>query len=328
MEEAHPQPERRSHARYVVDTDVCLLAMNRGGALMQAKTLSGRMFELSLDGCRVRADRGCSLGTTAGIEVMFKINGIAFRLAGTIQWTDALQSAGIHFSPMTPRRREALKELLAELEAEEQAREATETPTAPTPGSVESGSEPPATAEAPTPPKTPELSVRGVGRVDPRPLATPPAPSASPGRETQSPILLSGASPKPGDPKPVIERRAEKRHAVDTGAHVFFIDVRAQISGRILDISMSGCRIRADKPFPVGIYRRVETEFNVDGLPFRLGGVVQALHNRFTVGIRFLDMSPRKRDQLAQLMEEIEGMQSQGQVATPANHPYSPIPDP
>lgn len=101
------------------------------------------------------------------------------------------------------------------------------------------------------------------------------------------------------------ERRAQARHAVETNATILFIDVRAQIAGRTLDLSMSGCRIRADARFPVGIYRRVEMQFKLDGLPFRLAGVVQSLHDKFTIGIRFLDMSPRKRDQLAQLMEEI-----------------------
>jgi hypothetical protein len=102
------------------------------------------------------------------------------------------------------------------------------------------------------------------------------------------------------------------RQMVETRATVFFIDVRAQMTGNIVDLSMSGCRIRTDEQFPVGIYRRVETEFNFDGLPFRLPGVVQALHNKFTVGIRFLDMSSRKREQLTQLMEEIEEMRKAG----------------
>jgi hypothetical protein len=105
------------------------------------------------------------------------------------------------------------------------------------------------------------------------------------------------------------ERRSQQRYAVDEAATVHFIDVGAQISGRILDLSMSGCRIRASERFPVGIYRRVETEFKLDGLPFRLGGVIQSMHDKFTVGIRFLDVSPRKRDQLAFLMDEIEFMQ-------------------
>src|SRR5205814_10426867 len=91
-------------------------------------------------------------------------------------------------------------------------------------------------------------------------------------------------------------------------ATIFVLDVRARIAGRILDLSMGGCRIRSLGRFPVGIYRRVETEFKVDGLPFRLAGVVQSLHDKFTVGIRFLDISPRKLDQLAQLMEDIDAM--------------------
>jgi hypothetical protein len=62
----------------------------------------------------------------------------------------------------------------------------------------------------------------------------------------------------------------------------------------------------------------VEAEFKADGLPFRLGGVVQALHDRFTVGIRFLDMSPRKRDQLGQLMEEIAEDQLVPGASTPS----------
>jgi predicted CopG family antitoxin len=58
----------------------------------------------------------------------------------------------------------------------------------------------------------------------------------------------------------------------------------------------------------VGIYTRVETEFRLQGLPFRLSGVIQALYDqkRQVVGIRFLDMSSRKRDQVEQLIKEME----------------------
>jgi hypothetical protein len=105
------------------------------------------------------------------------------------------------------------------------------------------------------------------------------------------------------------DRRSQPRYVVDEAATLHFIAVHAQISGRILDLSMSGCRIRTDERFPVGIYRRVEIEFKLDGLPFRLGGVVQSVHDKFTVGVRFLDLSPRKRDQLASLMDEIEVIQ-------------------
>jgi hypothetical protein len=49
----------------------------------------------------------------------------------------------------------------------------------------------------------------------------------------------------------------------------------------------------------------VETEFCLEGLRFRLGGVIQAIHDRRNVGIRFLDISQRKREHVEQLIAEI-----------------------
>jgi hypothetical protein len=69
----------------------------------------------------------------------------------------------------------------------------------------------------------------------------------------------------------------------------------------------------------VGIYTRVEAEFRLEGLPFRLGGVIQAIHDRNTVGIRFLDVSERKLAQVAQLIDEIEEMSVRQTLAKPEN---------
>ena len=257
------QPDRRSQPRFAVDAEASLVAVNRGAPV------HGRLFELSLDGCRVRADRPLLFTTPVGVEIGFNINRIAFRLAGTMQWIDAHQTAGIEFGSMVPRRREALLEVLAEL-AEEESKEA---------------------AEKATPPE-PEQNEQSLPQTNSNVLSiTAAAAESHPAGDARSGVR---------------ERRAQKRHAVDTSGTIYLIDVRAQVAGRILDISMSGCRIRTAERFPVGIYRRVETEFRVDGLPFRLAGVVQSLHDKFNVGIRFLDMSPRKQEQLAQLMQEIE----------------------
>ncbi len=102
------------------------------------------------------------------------------------------------------------------------------------------------------------------------------------------------------------DRRVESREGVNTSAVIYLINVASKLTGQILDLSLSGCRIRTDELFPVGIYTRVETEFHLEGLPFRLGGVTQAIHDRHQVGIRFLDMSSRKREQLELLIDEIE----------------------
>jgi hypothetical protein len=104
------------------------------------------------------------------------------------------------------------------------------------------------------------------------------------------------------------ERRTQSRHSVDSTASIFLVDVASKSAGRIVDVSLGGCRIRTDERFRVGIYRRVEVEFVLDGLPFRLGGVTQSLHDRIMVGVRFLNLSDRKREQLQMLVEEIDQM--------------------
>ena len=120
-----------------------------------------------------------------------------------------------------------------------------------------------------------------------------------------------GSTPVPGANSASRERRTQARHSVDSQAHIFLVGVASRSAGRIIDVSIGGCRIHTNERFPVGIYRRVEVEFVLDGLPFRLGGVTQSLHDRQTVGIRFIDLSERKREQLTMLVEEIDQMQEE-----------------
>ena len=94
----------------------------------------------------------------------------------------------------------------------------------------------------------------------------------------------------PPNPLPP-ERRQHLRHAVDDTATIVLVKVASRIEGRIVDLSLGGCRIRCARPFPVGIYTRVEVGFRVEGLSFMLAGVVQSIHDRETVGIRFLEVS-------------------------------------
>jgi hypothetical protein len=200
--------------------------------------------------------------------------------------------AGIQFSPMATRRRDFLMELLAELEAEMAKADAPpnqQTDPAPDKGGEPDGASSSGTAEPPTKASV-SMALPAPGRTSIE-AARPAPPAAHASRR---------------------ERRSQARHAVDSRATIYFVDVRAQITGRILDVSLGGCRIRTDDRFPVGIYRRVETEFTFDGLAFRLAGVVQSLHDKFTVGIRFLDMSARKRDQLSDLIAEIDEMLGRG----------------
>ena len=111
--------------------------------------------------------------------------------------------------------------------------------------------------------------------------------------------------PVPAEPNEPCDRRTGRRHPVDTSAIIHLIKVGSRMRGQILDLSLGGCRIHTNDRFPVGIYTRVETEFRLHGQAALLGGVVQAVHDRNQVGIRFLDVSQRKREQLVELIEEL-----------------------
>jgi len=44
-------------------------------------------------------------------------------------------------------------------------------------------------------------------------------------------------------------------------------------------------------------------------MPFRLSGVTQWTNRKHLVGVRFIDLSDRKREQLAQLIDELRAQQ-------------------
>jgi hypothetical protein len=101
------------------------------------------------------------------------------------------------------------------------------------------------------------------------------------------------------------DRRAFPRHAVDAVSKMLLVNTGICMAGRVLDLSLGGCKIRTEEPFQVGIFVRVEAEFYLQGLPFRISGVSQSIFDRNTIGVRFLDMSQRRREQLAELIAEI-----------------------
>lgn len=120
-------------------------------------------------------------------------------------------------------------------------------------------------------------------------------------------LVFSGVAPfQSTTPGPHPRRCLEPRQEVDSSVVIRLVNLAADVHGRIVDISPGGCRIHTDRPFPVGIFRRVEVEFCVDGLPFRFAGVTQAIYDPRSIGIRFLDLSERKEEQLRQLLDEIK----------------------
>jgi hypothetical protein len=329
---ADVQPYRRAHPRFAVDGDASLLVVKHGSSV------ACRVVDLSMEGCRVQTRERFLAGIQMRVEVSFKVRGLAFRFCGVTRWTDGQSVVGIRFADMTCRRKEELAEILGEVEEEtaaKAAKEAAEELAAAESARLQAEEQAAEQArlaaaeaaereavlpEAPEQPAAPELTTEGcalpvVGEGGGNGQET----GARAGGAADSLVQESGVVAAPAAPvRPrKRERRAQSRHGVDTSAVIYLVNVGCRLSGRILDLSGGGCRIRTNERFPVGIYTRVETEFRLEGLPFRLGGVIQAIHDRHNVGIRFLDMSERKREQLDQLIAEIEEMRAMQRLALP-----------
>jgi hypothetical protein len=315
--------------RLSVNEEASLLLVNQGSCLLC------HVVEISLTCCRFRTLDRFLAGTLVRVEAAFKLRNVAFRFSGVVESTDGKHEVDVRFIDVTPRRMEDLVEVLCDQAAEnaakafkraaerlaaiEKARKEAEarpsvTPVA-DPRSAESPAEKPAeTQRAPASPpvravrpeaKLPELATRlPAAPVESNRFVFPPSPAVSQAGHPQPLMPLTEAA-KPPAKADRGERRKQPRQQVDTWATIHLVNIASRLRGRILNLSLGGCSIRTEKCFPVGIYTRVEAEFHFEGLPFRLGGVVQALPDRKNVGIRFLDMSERKREQVERLMAEI-----------------------
>lgn len=288
--------ERRAYPRHAVDCPVTVLSVS--GSMH----IQGRLSDLSLGGCLVAAEQRYTAGIQVRIEVQFQLRGIAFRIVGVTVGSRETKRFAVRFLDMPARRRQELSEMLEEVAATNAAKalEASKPKQEVISVVIEERVRVPeaipkakSISEPAIQPSTSSIS-SDPGQVVPPPKAIPSElQSALPER----PQALPAATAR--------ERRAQGRHAVDTSAKLLLVKTAISMPGRILNLSMGGCRIRTEERFNVGIYVRVEAEFYLHGLPFRVGGVSQAILDKNTIGVRFLDMSERRREQLAELIAEI-----------------------
>lgn len=103
-----------------------------------------------------------------------------------------------------------------------------------------------------------------------------------------------------------LERRVHPRAQCWGSAGIRILPEGALVMGYLIDLGLGGCSIDADEPFPVEMGGRVEALIELNGLTLRLAGsVVRMEENDFRLGIKFMDVSPRKEEQIRQLMAAI-----------------------
>lgn len=107
------------------------------------------------------------------------------------------------------------------------------------------------------------------------------------------------------------ERRADPRYAVEGPAAIVIIEQGVGFRCSVLDLSLSGCRLRTSLRFPGSAWDRVEVSFKLRGISLRFNGQIQWIDGRQKVGIRFMNLTPRRRAELSEILAEVEA-QNQG----------------
>jgi hypothetical protein len=109
--------------------------------------------------------------------------------------------------------------------------------------------------------------------------------------------------------------RTSHRHPVQNDALLTVIGETDEIGQSliiqhcsVLDLSLGGCRLRAKEPFAAQAKLPVEVTFRIRGLPMLLRGTIQWTDGRDTFGIRFVDVSSRRKAALNEVLSEMEAM--------------------
>jgi hypothetical protein len=280
--------ERRSDLRYSVDEDSVVLFVGHG------VPQEARLVDLSQEGCRLRTTEPVLARVRLPVEVFFNVDGISFRFRGVLQWTDGHRLIGIRFVNIIPQRMVELANIVCGMEKTAAVRaEAVNLLVAEYETSKRTGRE------------AMERAVNG----NPQLMAEARMHLREDARAVAPVFMAEDAQPASQAPAGR-ERRQQNRHQLSSSATILLVNAGSKLQGHILDMSVTGCRICTDERFPAGIYTRVETEFRLEDLPLRLSGVIQSIYDRNTVGIRFLDLSEREREQVLGLIGEIEQLRT------------------
>jgi hypothetical protein len=102
------------------------------------------------------------------------------------------------------------------------------------------------------------------------------------------------------------EKAAENLKADEHPGVLRFLKDSSHLSCGIASLQLERCRVRTDQPFTKAIDIRVEVCFQMLGLPFQLAGMTRKIEDPHTVEIQFLEMSRRKGEELAQVIEELQ----------------------
>jgi hypothetical protein len=101
------------------------------------------------------------------------------------------------------------------------------------------------------------------------------------------------------------ERRADPRYTVEGPAAIVILEQGIGFRCSVLDLSLSGCRLHTSLRFPGSAWDRVEVSFKLRGISLRFNGQIQWIDGRQKIGIRFTNITARRRAELSEVLAEV-----------------------
>jgi hypothetical protein len=101
------------------------------------------------------------------------------------------------------------------------------------------------------------------------------------------------------------ERRIFPRQAVVESAAIVTLEPGVGFRCSVLDLSLSGCQLHTGLRFPGSAWDRVEVSFKLRGISLRFNGIIQWIDGLQKVGIRFINLTPGRRTELAKVLAEV-----------------------
>jgi hypothetical protein len=231
-----------------------------------------QFLNLSETGCAVQTEKPFRPGSLAPVDVILPIFGMILRIGGVTQWTKQEKQIGIRFTHANNRSKTQLLGLISCL-LDQSAIENVKRTLA-----------------------SPALNpVAGI-------VLTVQHEKPGGGGSTTVSKIASGAF------DPAVhnaERRIRSRTEGAWKAVLRSLNQRAPLAGPLCDLSLAGCTIQPDPPFAGEVQDKVEVEFTLMRIACRLGGIVMAVYPGGAVGVQFTPMSPRRLDELRQLILDL-----------------------
>lgn len=110
--------------------------------------------------------------------------------------------------------------------------------------------------------------------------------------------------------------RTSQRHPVHSSALLSVLGQDLNVQCSVLDLSLGGCKLHATDPFKAEAQVRVEVTFTIRGLPLLLPGVIQWTDSADHFGVRFVDMSDRRKEMLVEVLGEVAVLQARRPTGT------------